>query len=40
MASTGACHLGATVGVEEFKDNYAKLKVKVNDRETGEVVKN
>ena len=27
ITTTGACHLGATVGSEEFKDNYVKMKV-------------
>ena len=28
ITSTGACHLGATVGSEEFKEEYVKMKVK------------
>ena len=27
ITSAGACHLGATVGSKEFKDEYAKMKV-------------
>ena len=27
IRSTGACHLGATVGSEEFKEDYVKMKV-------------
>ena len=27
ITSTGACHLGATVGSEEFKEDYVKMKV-------------
>ena len=27
ITSTGACHLGATVGSEEFKEEYVKMKV-------------
>ena len=27
ITSTGACHLGATVGSEEFKKEYVKMKV-------------
>ena len=27
ITSTGACHSGATVGSEEFKDDYVKMKV-------------
>ena len=27
ITSTGACHLGATVGSEEFKEEYAKMKI-------------
>ena len=27
ITSTGACHLGATVGSKEFKDKYVKMKV-------------
>ena len=27
ITSTAACHLGATVGSEEFKDDYVEMKV-------------
>ena len=27
ITSTGACHLGATVGSEEFKEGYVKMEV-------------